>query len=74
MIEYIGAVGGFLCADAGIAREMQGTRPGGIIRINYPNDIQWLPPFLQGGRVDCYGCGAPLKSYTSHCEYCRRAK
>lgn len=22
---------------------------------------------------DCQGCGAPLKAYDHHCEYCRRA-
>lgn len=25
-------------------------------------------------KVDCEGCGAPLKAYIHHCEYCRRAK
>jgi hypothetical protein len=25
-------------------------------------------------KADCEGCGAPLKAYIHHCEYCRRAK
>ena len=25
-------------------------------------------------KVECEGCGAPLKAYIHHCEYCRRAK
>ena len=24
-------------------------------------------------KADCKGCGAPLKAYIHHCEYCRRA-
>ncbi len=28
---------------------------------------------LQPKPKDCEGCGAPLKTYIHHCEYCRRA-
>lgn len=47
-----------------------------------PMSTEMLNAYL-GGRVgnlaaaqakDCEGCGAPLRAYVHHCEYCRRAK
>ena len=43
------------------AQEILDARPGGIARVSKP-------------AKDCEGCGAPLKAYIHHCEYCRREK
>jgi hypothetical protein len=32
------------------------------------------PPVTSSRQADCEGCGAPLKAYIHHCEYCRRPK
>ena len=47
--------------------------PGGIVRVNRPGDVQILPR-PDKPATDCEGCGAPLKAYLHHCEYCRREK
>jgi len=46
-------------------------RPGGVIRVSRPDSVQCIPRPKPAG--DCKGCGAPLKPYIHHCEYCRRA-
>lgn len=72
MWEYIGAFGVVTGNDPQIAQDLLASRPGGIIRVKSPNDVQFLP---RAERVsDCKGCGAPLKAYIHHCEYCRRTK
>jgi hypothetical protein len=54
------------------AQELARTQPGGYVRVSHPNAIQPLPQHQPSG--DCEGCGAPLKAYIHHCEYCRRSK
>ena len=53
-----------------VAKEMRDLRPGGCIRVNSPSDVQWLQ--RSKPIADCEGCGAPLRAYIHHCEYCRR--
>ena len=39
------------------------------------NCWQGVPPpavKAEPKKADCEGCGAPLKAYIHHCEYCRR--
>lgn len=52
--------------------EMLDARPGRIVRVDRPDALQRLPRREQA--KDCEGCGAPLKTYIHHCEYCRRGK
>lgn len=56
---------------ASIYEDMLNARPGGIVRVSNPRNIQFLP--RPEASADCKGCGAPLKSYIHHCEYCRRS-
>lgn len=61
-------------ANSVATRELMDARPGGVVRVDNPSNYQRMLPQLQAPRhADCEGCGAPLKSYTHHCEYCRRA-
>lgn len=60
----IGAISGIAAAKL--------DRPGGVIHVRNPSDVQWLPK--PEPAKECQGCGAPLKAYIHHCEYCRREK
>jgi hypothetical protein len=69
MFEYMVAVG--LGEALRLREEILDARPGGIVRVSHPRDIQRL--YAQRRKTaDCEGCGAPLKAYIHHCEYCRR--
>jgi len=50
------------------------ARPGGIVHVPNPYAVQWLPKAQPAAQKDCEGCGAPLRAYLHHCEYCRREK
>lgn len=51
-------------------QDLLSARPGGVIRVSSPSSVQLFPRPKPAG--DCEGCGAPLKAYIHHCEYCRR--
>jgi len=69
MREVVIAMAG--CMPPSTYEDLLNARPGGIVRVSHPRDIQ----FLQRPKpaADCKGCGAPLKAYIHNCEYCRRA-
>lgn len=70
-MEYVALLSSPLWNHEELARSVMDCRPGGLIRVNRPDDVVWLPRPTK--TKDCAGCGAPLKAYIHHCEYCRRA-
>lgn len=68
MWEVVIAMAG--CMPPSTYEDLMNARPGGIVRVGHPRNIQLLPRPERAS--DCKGCGAPLKAYIHHCEYCRR--
>ena len=72
MWEYVFAVAGTVIGNEPLARALCESQPGAVIPVNRLNAVVRLP--RPAPASDCVGCGAPLKAYIHHCEYCRRAK